>query len=162
MMSVSRETPARVRLGHIRLKVIDLDRSVEFLTRFLHMKQVERAGDEYAFLSGGDAHHEVALMRVSETPEGSLPSDAPGFDHVAFEVSGKREFAQAYVALTEAGMAVRPVDNGISWGMYFHDPEGNQMEIFCDTRREAGGRLLWEGRTVALTHEAIMAELGEG
>lgn len=160
-MSAEAETSTRVTIGHVRLKVVDLDRSVDFFTRFLHMKELERAGGEYAFLSGGDSHHEIALMKVQGETEGSRSPEAPGFDHVAFEVSNKRGFAQAYRALTEAGIRVRPVDNGISWGMYFNDPEGNQIELFCDMRREPGGSMLWEGRTTDLTPEAITAALGD-
>lgn len=156
------QPPAGVKIGHIRLKVTDLDRSVEFYRRFLHMTQVERAGNEYAFLSAGDPHHEIALMHVSGESAGERSSDAPGFDHVAFEVPGRREFAQAYLALSEAGIDLRPVDNGISWGMYFSDPEGNQIELFCDTRRQPGGRMLWEGRTTVLTRDVITAALDDG
>jgi catechol 2,3-dioxygenase len=161
-MNDPQEAPASVKIGHVRLKVTDLDRSVEFFSRFLHMTQVERAGNEYVFLSGGDPHHEIALMHVSGKSEAMRSSDAPGFDHVAFEVPCKKQFAQAYVALSAAGIALRPVDNGISWGMYFADPEGNQIELFCDTRRQPGGRMLWEGRTTELTRDVITAALDDG
>ena len=161
MMSASPDSPDRVKIGHVRLKVLDLDRSVGFFSRYLHMRQVERAGSEYAFLSGGDPHHEIALMQVRGEPEGHRSPDAPGFDHVAFEVSGKREFAQAYLALSEARIPLRAVDNGISWGMYFADPDENQIELFCDTRREPGGRMLWEGRTIELAPGPIIAALDE-
>lgn len=160
-MKDPRDALPAVKIGHVRLKVTDLDRSVEFFRRFLHMTQVERAGDAFAFLSGGEPHHEIALMKVSGEIAAENSPDAPGFDHVAFEVPGKREFARAYAALSEAGIPLRPVDNGISWGMYFADPDGNQLELFCDTRNEPGGRMLWEGRTIELSRQAITAALDE-
>lgn len=160
-MNAPQGAAAGVKIGHIRLKVNDLERAVQFFTRFLHMKQVERAGDEYAFLSGGDPHHELALRRISGDARAPRPPDAPGFDHVAFEVPSKREFARSYLELSEAGIAARPIDNGISWSLYFSDPEGNQLEVFCDTRREPGGRMLWEGGAIELAPEAIMAALDD-
>ena len=160
-MSAPGERAYPVRIGHIRLKVADLARSIEFYTRYIHMRVVEHPGDNFVFLSGGDPHHEVALMKVGGSEQGSRPPDQTGFDHVAFELPGKREFALAFSALTETGIPLRPVDNGISWGMYFSDPEGNQVELFCDTRNTPGGRALWEGQTVELTPEVIKASLAD-
>jgi len=160
-MSDPGEQSYTVRIGHIRLKVVDLARSIEFYTRYLHMRVVEQPGGDFAFLSGGDAHHEIALMKVDNRERDSRSPDQAGFDHVAFELPGKREFALAFTTLSEAGIPLRPVDNGISWGMYFSDPEGNLLELFCDTRKAAGGRALWEGRTIVLTPEVIKAALAD-
>jgi len=160
-MSDSGERPYTVRIGHIRLKVADLARSIEFYTRYLHMRVVEQPGGDFAFLSGGDPHHEIALMKVDDREHGSRSPNQAGFDHVAFELPGKREFALAFTTLSEAGIPLRPVDNGISWGMYFSDPEGNLLELFCDTRYAPGGRALWEGRTIELTPEVIKAALAD-
>lgn len=147
-----------MKIGHLRLKVQDIERAVAFYMGHLKMTLTERVGDEYAFLGCTDAHHEIALMKV----EGTRPSPSPegaGFDHVAFELPDKRAFAEAFISLSKSGVAVKPIDNGISWAMYFADPEGNQIELFCDNRAVPGGRLLWEGIWDDLDMEVIKSAL---
>jgi catechol-2,3-dioxygenase len=135
-----------------------LDRAVLFYTRILNMDLVERVGSTFVFLSGSDSHHDVALQKVSGTAP-QLPPEATGVDHVAFELSGKAEFAQAHRVASEAGVPVRAVDNGITWAMYFDDPDGNHLELFCDNRASPDGRALWEGRVRDLSVEEIRAAL---
>jgi catechol-2,3-dioxygenase len=104
-----------MKIGHLRFKVRDVDRAIAFYTDHLKMTLTERVGDEYAFLSCGDAHHEIALMRVKAT--GPMPSpESTGFEHVAFELPDKRAFAQAFMDLSKSGLSVKPIDNGIQWG----------------------------------------------
>lgn len=144
------------KIGHAHLKVRDLDRAVAFYERFLKLHVTERVGDHYVFMTGGAFHHEIALQRVAP----DAPSPAPhgtGLYHVAFEVPSKRDFAAAYAALTGAGVSVAPVDHFISWAMYFDDPDGNGLEIYCDTRSEPDGRPLWRGENIALPPEKILA-----
>jgi catechol 2,3-dioxygenase len=145
-------------IGHVHLKVRDLDRAIAFYTRFLNLRLVERVGDQYAFLSGGAVHHEIALQNVGPR----APQPAPhgtGLYHVAFEVPSACALAQAYQALTCAGIAVAPVDHLISWALYFDDPDGNGLEIYWDRRDEPGGAELWRGRNVALTPAKLQAAL---
>ena len=150
----------RVRLSHVRLKVRDMDRAISFYTRLLRMRLVERVGDEFAFLSGSDVYHEVALQRVG--PSAPTPSaEATGVDHVAFELADGPDLAGAYEALLEVGIIPRMVDNGISWAMYFSDGDGNQLEFFCDRRKRPGGRKQWGGRSEELTPTTLLKELQE-
>ena len=147
------------KIGHAHLKVRDLDRAIQFYTRFLNMREVERVDERYAFLTGGEFHHEIALQRVrpdAPTP----PLHSTGLYHVAFEMPSARDFAAAYVALTEAGIPAAAVDHGISWAMYFDDPDGNGLELYWDTRGEPDGRALWHGENRALTAETIRRALG--
>lgn len=147
------------KIGHAHLKVRDLERAIDFYTRFLHLQVTERVGDHYAFLTGGDLHHEIALQNVG--PAAPLPPrHGTGLYHVAFEVPDRRSLALAYKALTEAGVRVAPVDHFISWAVYFDDPDGNGLEIYWDTRGEPGGRKLWRGQNAPLSHEALMEALG--
>jgi catechol 2,3-dioxygenase len=150
----------RVRLGHVRLKVRDMDRAISFYTRLLGMRLVEKTGNDFAFLSGSDAYHEVALQRVGAAAPAPA-AEATGVDHVAFELADARQFARAYQALLQAGIAPRTVDNGISWAMYFSDADGNQLEFFCDRRRNPGGREHWEGRVDDLQPATILGALQE-
>ncbi len=155
--------PARAKLytaklGHVRLNVQNLQRAIDFYMRFVQLDLVERGGDDYAFLSRGSCHHMVALFSAGQ----DLPLAAPNgtsVDHIAFEVQGKRSFARAFEALTDAGVHVTTVNNGISWSIYFRDPDGNSLEIFRDTRDEPDGQKLWQGVRQPLEYERILAAL---
>ena len=147
-----------MKIGHLRFKVQDMDRAIAFYTGLLGMSLNERVGDDYAFLSGGEAHHEIALMKVSGA--GPSPSaDSVGFEHLAFQLPDQRAFAEAFLRLSTSGMNVKAVDNGISWAMYFADPDGMRIELFVDARTAPGGRPLWEGRSQDLHAEVIKAVL---
>ena len=146
------------KIGHAHLKVRDLDRAIDFYTRFLGMHLTERVGNHYAFLTSGSMHHEIALQRLG--PNAPRPAaHSTGLYHVAFEVPDRRAFAEAYRTLTEAGIPVAPVDHFISWAMYFDDPDGNGLEIYSDSRALPAGRQLWRGENAPLTEETILAEL---
>ena len=85
----------QTKIGHAHLKVRDLDRSIEFYTHFFDLKLVERVGDQYAFLTGGEFHHEIALQNVGPGAPQPQPHGT-GLYHVAFEVPDRRSFALAY------------------------------------------------------------------
>jgi len=92
-------TPAaldyQLRLGHLLLKVRNLERSIAFYTRFLGLRLVERTGNTYAFLSSGDSHHDIALQNVG--PSAPIPpSHSTGLGNVAFHVPDPQSFARAY------------------------------------------------------------------
>ncbi len=148
------------KIGHAHLKVRDLDRAIDFYTRFLGMQLTERVDNHYAFLTSGPLHHEIALQRVRPNAP-RPPAHGTGLYHVAFEVPDRRSFAEAYRTLTEAGISVTPVDHFISWAMYFDDPDGNGLEIYADSRNMPGGRSLWRGENAPLPAETIQAELSQ-
>jgi catechol 2,3-dioxygenase len=148
----------QTKIGHAHLKVRDLDRSIAFYTRFLGLHETERLGNAYAFLTGGAFHHEIALQNVGAAAP-QPPARGTGLYHVAFEVPDKRSFAEAYRALTRAGVSVAAVDHFISWAMYFDDPDGNGLEIYWDTRTEPNGRQLWRGENAPLEEATILAAL---
>ena len=139
----------QTRIGHVHLKVRDLDRAIEFYTRHFNLSVVERIGPYYAFLSGGEMHHEVALQNVGPQAP-SAEARGVGLYHVAFEVPDARSFALAYRQLREDGVAVSLVDHVISWAMYFDDPDGNGLEIYWDTRQEPHGKPTWQGHNAPL------------
>ena len=148
------------KIGHAHLKVRDLQRSVDFYTRFLGLHVTEQVDNAYVFLTGGAFHHEIALQNVgSNAPH--PPAHGTGLYHVAFEVPDKRSFAAAYRTLIVAGVSVATVDHYISWAMYFDDPDSNGLEIYWDTRDEPGGRQLWRGENAPLPEETILAALSE-
>jgi catechol 2,3-dioxygenase len=146
------------KIGHAHLKVRDLDRAIDFYTRYLGLHETERVGNHYAFLTTGPFHHEIALQQVGpDAPQ--PPAHGTGLYHVAFEVPDRRSFAEGYRTLTSAGIAVATVDHFISWAMYFDDPDGNGLEIYCDSRDKPAGRPLWHGENAPLEEKIILAEL---
>jgi len=146
------------RIGHAHLKVRDLQRSIDFYARFLGLQLVEQLEGRYAFLGNGDAHHAIALQQLGP---GAAPADpaAIGLYHVAFEVPDRRALALAFSALRESGVDVSAVDHGISWALYFADPDGNGLELYVDTRTAEQHGALWRGYTAALTSHEVLAEL---
>lgn len=124
----------KMKIGHVHLKVRDLERAVEFYKQAFDMRVNDRYGDQYAFLTGTDMHHEIALQNVGA----GAPLPAPyavGLYHVAFEVPDRETFAEAVTRLREMGVEPAVVEHvGISWAMYFSDPDGNGLEIYWDTR----------------------------
>lgn len=149
------EPDYKTEIGHAHLKVRDLDRAIDFYTRFVAMNLRERVDDAYAFLSGGNLHHEIALQNVGPNAPPPAPR-ATGLYHVAFAVPDRESFARAYLKLRDAGIQVATVDHLISWAMYFDDPDGNGLEIYWDTRDQPGGRELWRGQNEPLTSEQIL------
>lgn len=143
-----------IRIGHVHLKVRDLERSVAFYRTILGLEVTERAGSGFAFLSGGDAHHELALQEVSQGAE-SPPRGSVGLYHTAWEVADREAFADALDVLAEAGVAARAVDHGISWALYFRDPDGQGVEIYLDRRDAPGGSERWRGKTRPLPEVGV-------
>ncbi|MCB0192384.1 MAG: VOC family protein [Anaerolineae bacterium] len=161
MSSTQATTPNyKTKIGHAHLKVRNLDQAINFYTTFFDLHIIERIGDHYAFLSGGEFHHEIALQNVGSMAS-AAPSHGVGLYHIAFEVPDKHSFALAYQALTEAGISVGIVDHLISWAMYFNDPDGNGLEIYWDTRHEPGGQQLWHGRNLPLSDDQVLGVLSK-
>lgn len=159
-MNTPSQTPSYTpHIGHAHIKVRDLDRAIAFYTRFLGMRLRERIGDNYAFLSGSDLHHELALQNVGPNAPHPHPAGT-GLYHVAFEVPTRKQFIAAYRALRVGGVPVATVDHYISWAMYFDDPDGNGLEIYWDTRGQPGGRDLWHGENRPIEDEAFAEEEG--
>jgi catechol 2,3-dioxygenase len=134
----------KLRLGHVHLKVRDLNRSVPFYTRVLGLRLSEWAG-RYAFLATGDEHHSLALEEVGGWAA-ALPCYAAGVAHVAFQVADEPDFAAMRKRLIEADLPIISRNNGISWTMRFKDPDGNEIEVYVDRRHSPGGTRLWGGR----------------
>ncbi|WP_459191862.1 VOC family protein [Halosimplex sp. J119] len=118
-------------VGHVHLKVRDLERALAFYREVLGLDVTEREG-RYVFLSWGERHHDVALQEVGDGAEG--PSRGVGLYHVAFEVATPEALASVYRRLRDRGVQVSPVDHGISKALYFADPDGNGVEVYLDTR----------------------------
>mgnify|MGYP006274987451 CR=1 FL=1 len=128
-------------VGHVHLKVRDVDRAVEFYTTVVGLDVTERHGS-FAFLSFGDRHHDVALQGVGA--DADPPGTGVGLYHTAFEVTSGDALAAVYERLESRDVPVSPVDHGISKALYFDDPDGNGVEVYLDTRADRD-QYEWEG-----------------
>ena len=138
------------RIGHAHLKVRDLNKSVDFYTSLLGFHVTERMGSHFAFLTGGDMHHELALQEVGA----DAPSPHPfgvGLYHIAFEAVDEQALKSMVEKLDASHIRNSLVDHGISKAVYFSDPDGNGLEVYLDTRNRVGGRDQWGGATTKAT-----------
>lgn len=132
-----------MKLGHVHIKVSELERAEKFYTNLLELKVTERVGNHYIFLTFGKAHHDLALQNVG--PDAPVPPEhSTGLYHVAYEVDNIEELKKLYKKLTQAGIPMSPVDHGISKAIYFSDPDGNGIEVYVDSRHR---RRKWQGKS---------------
>lgn len=148
------------KIGHAHLKVRDLNRALQFYTRYFSLQITEQVGNHFVFLSGTHMHHELALQALGRGAPSAHPYSV-GLYHIAFEVEDKAAFAQAYQLLLADGVEHGAVDHGISWAVYFSDPDGNGLEIYADTRADLAGKTDWNGQSRQLSAQEILAHLPE-
>lgn len=125
--------PAGARIGHVHLKVSDLERSIAFYSDLLGFEVQMRYGQEAAFLSAGGYHHHVGL-NTWESKNGSAPlSGATGLYHVAFLFPSRSDLAAAVKHLMDNSWPITGAsDHGVSEAIYLNDPDGNGIELYSD------------------------------
>jgi catechol 2,3-dioxygenase len=139
-------------LGHVHIKVKDLEKAAAFYTNILGLEIAERVGT-YIFFSYGMRHHDLAIHQVP--PDAASPGlKDVGLYHFAFEVPDLGHLASLYRKLKALNVPVRPIDHGISKVLYFRDPDGNGIEVYVDTRGETG-RKEWQGQSSPLNIEDV-------
>ncbi len=122
------------RLGHLVIKVRDLARSERFYSEVLGLQVTGRIPEwGLVFLSaGGRDHHELALMSVGMEAKNAA-SVQVGLLHFAFRLRNEEELRAAYTELKDLAIPIHAtVNHGIAKGVYFHDPDGNEVELYCD------------------------------
>jgi catechol 2,3-dioxygenase len=132
-------------LGHVHLRVRELDRAVAFYRDVLDLAVSERL-DRFAFLTFGRHHHDVALQAVG--PDAAGPGSGVGLYHAAVEVPDRDALDAVHNRLRDRDVATSLVDHGISHALYFQDPDGNGLEAYVDTRN--GEDAAWGGQTEPL------------
>jgi catechol 2,3-dioxygenase len=157
--------PAETRIGHVHLKVADLDRAVRFYHEVLGFDLVAQLGSA-AFLSAGGYHHHIAL-NTWQSKDGPPPAPGTtGLYHFAVNYPTRRDLARALQRLYEQGWVIDGAsDHGTHEAIYLHDPDGNGLELACD-RDPSHWRLL-QGATIEtmqnvrkpLDFESLLAEL---
>jgi len=120
------------KLGHVVLKVRDAQQAKDFYTRVLGLQVAYEDRQRGAvFLSFGTEHHELALFQLAtgEPPEAAQP----GLHHMAWQLGSFAELQAAYRELAELGIPVEAtVENNVTRSVYFFDPDGNRVELYCD------------------------------
>ncbi len=121
------------RVGHIHLKVADLDRAIAFYRDVMGFEITQRYGDQAAFLSAGGYHHHVGLNTWHSRGAGPAPVQAAGMYHVAFVFPDRASLAAVLSRVLEAGTPLDgAADHGVSEAVYFRDPDGNGIELYVD------------------------------
>jgi len=129
------------RIGHVVLKVRDLDRSLGFYRDLLGFQVAGEMSNVMIFLTAtGQNHHDLALLRVGDQAP-SAPPGAVGLYHVAVELTDIEALRAAHAALAERGLLKGAIDHGVTRSLYTADPDGNEIELYCDAPRAE-----WEGR----------------
>ena len=128
---------ARVDIGHVHLKVADLERSLGFYHGVLGFEITQRMGDEAAFLSAGGYHHHVALNTWQSRGGSPPPPHSTGLFHVAIRYPDRRTLADAVRRVLQAGIPLTGAsDHGVSEAIYLRDPDSNGVELYRDRPRE--------------------------
>ena len=124
------------RIGHVHLKVSDIQRSETFYRDVLGFEVTARYGSDAVFMSAGGYHHHIGL-NTWHSKGGQPPSArATGLFHFAILFPNRRELARAVAAVLAAGVALDGAsDHGVSEAVYLHDPDGNGIELYCDRDR---------------------------
>lgn len=129
----SKPVHPEVRIGHVHLKVADLERSLAFYRDVLGFEVTQRFGQQAAFLSAGGYHHHIGL-NTWESQGGSPPHrGTTGLYHVAIVYPTRAELADALRRLIQAGVKLEGAsDHGVSEAVYLRDPDGNGVELYRD------------------------------
>ncbi len=149
-MEVAQPIDPRVEIGHVHLKVADLDRSLGFWRDVLGFEEQARMGDQAAFISAGGYHHHIGL-NTWESKGGSPPeSDHTGLYHVAVRFPDRKTLAGAVKRVLEAGVPLEGAsDHGVSEAIYLRDPDDNGVELYYDRPRDEWPRTD-DGQQVAM------------
>jgi catechol 2,3-dioxygenase len=127
----------QVRIGHVHLKVSNLERSLTFYRDILGFEVTQQYGSQAAFLSAGGYHHHIGL-NTWESLEGSPPPrQATGLYHAAIVYPSRRGLAHALKRVLDAGIVLDGAsDHGVSEAIYLHDPDHNGIELYWDRPKE--------------------------
>ena len=153
-----------VRIGHVHLKVADLERALGFWRDLLGLEVQQRMGSQAVFLSADGYHHHIALNTWDSAGGSPPPPGSTGLFHVALLYPDRPALARVLKRLVEAGWPLDGAsDHGVSEALYLRDPDGNGVELYrdrppADWPRDAAGGLQMVTRRLDL--RALLAEAG--
>ena len=145
--TVSAPIDPAVRIGHVHLKVADLDRALKFYCGILGFELQQRIGTQAAFVSAGGYHHHIGLNTWESAGGSPPPPRSTGLYHVAFLYPNRVLLADAVRRVLAAGVELDgAADHGVSEAIYLRDPDGNGVELYRDRSesewpRTPGGEL---------------------
>jgi catechol 2,3-dioxygenase len=144
--------PSEVRIGHVHLKVADLERSLHFYCDILGFELMQRFGDQAAFVSAGGYHHYIGLNTWESKGGQPPPPGRTGLYHHAILFPDRRSLARALRRLVEHRWPLTgAADHGVSEAIYLDDPDGNGVELYRDRpaeqwpRTTEGGLAMYTG-----------------
>ena len=129
--------PAQTRIGHVHLKVADLNRALEFYRDLLGFEVTMMYGSQAAFISAGGYHHHIGLNTWESFGAPPPPPGHPGLYHMAIVYPTQAELADAWERLNESKIPLDGAsDHGVSQALYLHDPDHNGIELYWDRPAE--------------------------
>jgi catechol 2,3-dioxygenase len=155
--------PAQTRIGHVHLKVADLERSLEFYRDLLGFQEMQRYGDSAVFISAGGYHHHIGLNTWYSKNGPPAPAQSAGLFHTAILYPTRKDLAFILKRLVDVKYPLSGAsDHGVSEALYLDDPDGNGVELYWDRPKEkwpvdAKGNLLMG--TNALDLPGLLGEL---
>jgi catechol 2,3-dioxygenase len=130
------KVPAQTRIGHVHLKVSDLQKSLDY-SGLLGFDKMMMYGDQAAFISAGGYHHHIGLNTWHSKGAGPAPEYAPGLYHTAILYPERKDLAIMLKRLIDAKYPITGAsDHGVSEAIYLDDPDGNGVELYWDRPRE--------------------------
>ncbi len=153
-----------LRIGHVHLKVADLERALLFWRDVIGLEEQQRMGNQAVFLSADGYHHHIALNTWESAGGSPPPFGTTGLFHVALLYPDRPSLARALKRLVEAGYPLEGAsDHGVSEALYLRDPDGNGVELYRDRPqaewpRDAQGKLAMV--TQRLDLRRLLAEAG--
>jgi catechol 2,3-dioxygenase len=149
-------------IGHVHLKVSDLDRALAFYRDILGFEEMARMGDQAAFISAGGYHHHIGLNTWESRGGSPPPAGSTGLYHTAIRYPTRAALAKAVRRVVEAGVPLSGAsDHGVSEAIYLNDPDRNGIELYWDRPRdewhrdEEGNLVMF---TAPLDLNALLAE----
>lgn len=132
------QIPAQTRIGHVHLKVGDLQRSMDFYCGLLGFGLMQKYGDQAAFVSAGGYHHHIGLNTWHSKNAPPAPESAPGLYHTAILYPERKDLAAILQRLIDAKYPITGAsDHGVSEAIYLNDPDENGVELYWDRPRES-------------------------
>jgi len=159
---MTQQTPNTPMVGHVHLKVADLERAIGFYRDVLGFEITLRYGDRAAFLSAGGYHHHIGLNTWESAGATPPPPRHTGLYHTAFLYPHRASLGAAVKRVLAAGIQIDgAADHGVSEAVYLRDPDGNGVELYrdrdqADWPRKPGGEL--DMVTAPLDIPALIAE----
>lgn len=158
-MSTEPTIHPQVRIGHVHLKVADLERALAFYCGVLGFHITQRYGPSAAFISAGGYHHDIGLNTWESLGGSPPPPRSTGLFHLAILYPTRADLADALRRLNQAGIPLDgAADHGVSEALYLRDPDQNGVELYCDRPTEQWPRSA-DGELQMFTHPLDLENL---